>query len=76
MLLFEHCVMMSSYVTVVYVNCRSWHVHGSHSVCLLKPGVTDSVVEVWWPMGNHPLPLKSVDSFSGEAKTVKLKHFK
>jgi hypothetical protein len=21
MLLFEHCVMMSSYVTVVYVNC-------------------------------------------------------
>jgi hypothetical protein len=31
--------MMSGYVTVVYVNCRSWHVHGSHSVCLLKPGV-------------------------------------
>ena len=31
---------MSSYVTVVYVNCWSWHVHGSHSVCLLKPGVT------------------------------------
>jgi hypothetical protein len=40
MLLFEHCVMMSSYVTVVYVNCWSWHVHGSHTVCLLKPGVT------------------------------------
>jgi hypothetical protein len=36
----EHCVMMSSYVTVVYVNCWSWHVHGSHSVCFLKPGVT------------------------------------
>jgi hypothetical protein len=32
--------MMSSYVIVVYVNCWSWHVHGSHSVCLLKPGVT------------------------------------
>jgi hypothetical protein len=32
--------MMSSYVTVVYVNCWSWHVHGLHSVCLLKPGVT------------------------------------
>jgi hypothetical protein len=32
--------MMSSYVTVVYVNCWSWHVHGSHSICLLKPGVT------------------------------------
>jgi hypothetical protein len=42
MLLFEHCVMMSSYVTVVYVSCWSWHVHGSHSVCLLKPGVTAS----------------------------------
>jgi hypothetical protein len=28
------------YVTAVYVNCWSWHVHGSHSVCLLKPGVT------------------------------------
>jgi hypothetical protein len=40
MLLFEHCVMMSSYVTAMYVNCRSWHVHGSHSVCLIKPGVT------------------------------------
>jgi hypothetical protein len=37
---FEHCVMMSSYVTAVYVNCWSWHVHSSHSVCLLKPGVT------------------------------------
>jgi hypothetical protein len=32
--------MMSSYVTAVYVNSWSWHVHGSHSVCLLKPGVT------------------------------------
>jgi hypothetical protein len=40
MLLFEHCVMMSGYVTVVYVNCWSWHVHGSHLVCLLKLGVT------------------------------------
>jgi hypothetical protein len=28
------------YVTAVYVNCWSWHVHGSHSVCLLKPSVT------------------------------------
>jgi hypothetical protein len=37
MLLFEHCVMMSSYVTTMYVNC---YVHGSHSVCLLKQGVT------------------------------------
>jgi hypothetical protein len=32
--------MMSSYVTAVYVNCLSGHVHGSHSVCLLKLGVT------------------------------------
>jgi hypothetical protein len=32
------------YVTAVYVNNWSWHVHGSHSVCLLKPGVT-----VTWP---------------------------
>jgi hypothetical protein len=40
LVLFEHCVMISSYVTVVYVNCWSWHVHGSHSVCLLKLGVT------------------------------------
>jgi hypothetical protein len=40
MLSFEHYLMISSYVTVVYVNCWSWHVHGSHSVCLLKPGVT------------------------------------
>jgi hypothetical protein len=36
---------MSSYVTVVYVNCLSWHVHGSHLVCLLKPGVTTSAAE-------------------------------
>jgi hypothetical protein len=27
------------YVTAVYVNCWSWHIHGSYSVCLLKPGV-------------------------------------
>jgi hypothetical protein len=40
MLLFELYVMMSSYITVVYVNCWSWHIHGSHSICLLKPGVT------------------------------------
>jgi hypothetical protein len=40
MLLFEHCVMMSNYVIVVYVNCWNWHVHGSHLVCLLKLGVT------------------------------------
>ena len=39
-LLFEHSVMMSNYVIVVYVNFWSWHVHGSHSVYLLKPGVT------------------------------------
>jgi hypothetical protein len=57
MLLFEHCVMMSSYVTALYVNCWSWHVHGSHSVCLLKPGVTvalskgpSAVVYSWWPL--------------------------
>jgi hypothetical protein len=32
------------YVTAVYVNNWSWHVHGSHSVCLLKPGVTSTVL--------------------------------
>jgi hypothetical protein len=32
--------MMSNYVIVVYVSFWSWHVHGSHSVCLPKPGVT------------------------------------
>jgi hypothetical protein len=31
---------ISSYITAVYVNCWSWHVHGSHSVLLIKPGVT------------------------------------
>jgi hypothetical protein len=45
MLLFDHCVMMSSYVTTVYMNCWSWQVHGSHSVCLLKPGVTTPRLE-------------------------------
>jgi hypothetical protein len=24
----------------VYMNFLSWHVHGSHSIYLLKPGVT------------------------------------
>jgi hypothetical protein len=32
--------MMSNYVIAVYVNFRSSHVHGSHSVYLLKSGVT------------------------------------
>jgi hypothetical protein len=31
--------MMSGYVTAMYMNCCSWHVHGSHSICLPKPGV-------------------------------------
>jgi hypothetical protein len=41
------------YVTVVYVNNWSWHVHGSHSVCLLKPGVT---VCPQHQKGGHTLP--------------------
>jgi hypothetical protein len=32
--------MMSNYVIDVYVSFWSWHVHGSHSVCLPKPSVT------------------------------------
>jgi hypothetical protein len=32
--------MMSNYVIVVFVSFGSWHVHGSPSVCLRKPGVT------------------------------------
>jgi hypothetical protein len=44
--------MMSSYATVVYVNCWSWHVHSSHSVCLLKSGVTSifsfRFFTCWW----------------------------
>jgi hypothetical protein len=32
--------MTSNYVIDVYVSFWSWHVHGSHSVCLLKLGVT------------------------------------
>jgi hypothetical protein len=35
------------YVTVVYVNCWSWHIHGSHSVCLLKPGVKEAPRVKW-----------------------------
>jgi hypothetical protein len=37
--------MMSCYIIVVYVNFLSWHVHGSHLICLIKPGVTISVME-------------------------------
>jgi hypothetical protein len=33
--------MMFNYVIAVYMNFWSWHVHGSHSVYLLKSGVTD-----------------------------------
>ena len=32
--------MMSNYVIDVYVNFLSWHVYGSLSVYLPKPGVT------------------------------------
>jgi hypothetical protein len=35
--------MMSNYVIDVYVSFWSWHVHGSHSVCLPKPGVTQGL---------------------------------
>jgi hypothetical protein len=35
--------MMSNYVIAVDVSFWSWHVYGSHLVCLPKPGVTSSV---------------------------------
>jgi hypothetical protein len=35
--------MMSGFVTTVYVNYLSWHVHGSYSVCLLKMDVTNKI---------------------------------
>jgi hypothetical protein len=47
MLLFEHCVMISSYVIDVYMIFWSWHVDGLHSVCLPKPGVTSGHVYVY-----------------------------
>jgi hypothetical protein len=34
--------MMFIYVIDVYAN-SAWHIHGSHSVCLMKPGVTTSM---------------------------------
>jgi hypothetical protein len=49
---FEHCVMMSNYIIAVYVSFWSWHVHDSHSVCLLKPGVTSTTVR----RGHGPVP--------------------
>jgi hypothetical protein len=39
---FEQRVMMSNYVIIVYMSFWSWHVHGLHSVCLLKPSVTEA----------------------------------
>jgi hypothetical protein len=44
-------VMMSNYVIVVYMNCWSWHVHDSHLVYLLKPGVTLSLLWIVRPIG-------------------------
>jgi hypothetical protein len=35
---------MSNYVITVYMSFWSWHVHGSHSVCLPKPGVTSRAI--------------------------------
>jgi hypothetical protein len=44
--------MMSNYVIVVYMSFWSWHVHGSHSVCLPKLGVTltldNILIRGWW----------------------------
>jgi hypothetical protein len=31
-----------------------------------------SVVEMWWPMGIHPLTLKSAGSNTSEAKTFQM----
>jgi hypothetical protein len=44
MLLFEHCAMMFHSFNRCVHEFWSWHVHSSHSVCLLKPGVTHSMV--------------------------------
>jgi hypothetical protein len=40
--------MRSNYVIAVYVNFWSWHVHGLHSVCLTKPGVTVWPLASWY----------------------------
>jgi hypothetical protein len=32
--------MMSNYLIAVYVSFWSWHIYGSHSVYLPKPGAT------------------------------------
>jgi hypothetical protein len=36
----KHCVMISHLCDRCICEFWSWHVHGSHSVCILKPGVT------------------------------------
>jgi hypothetical protein len=46
---FENCVMKSNYVIAVYASFWSWHVHGSHLVCLPKPGLTCSCKYSWRP---------------------------
>jgi hypothetical protein len=38
--------MVSNYVIAMYVSFWSWHIHSSHLVCLLKPGVTPKVTEL------------------------------
>jgi hypothetical protein len=56
--------MMSSYVTAVYMNCWSWHVHGSHSVCLLKAGVTLAGPTSPWPRLSGPRRFPPPDCLS------------
>jgi hypothetical protein len=38
--------MMSNYVIALYVSFWSWNVHGSYSVCLPKPGVTQRLLQI------------------------------
>jgi hypothetical protein len=44
---------MSNYVITMY-EFRSWHVHGSHSVCLPKPGVTRTLLKLHYSNSLRP----------------------
>jgi hypothetical protein len=53
--------MMSNYVIVVYVSFWSWHVHGSHSVCLPKLGVIEAEHDLHVEKARSSLPSYSTE---------------
>jgi hypothetical protein len=66
----EACILKTKFPVIAYSE-NKWLIMFLRTFGTRRPPIV-SAIEVWWPMGIHPLPLKIVGLISGEAKTFKM----